>query len=819
MSTVTLSLRLRPIRFAFLVRPDDAKRTLEIFCINTCLWGGKYNPIIPFFKRRPSWWERKGSGHENAKQIINGYLDFFEPDFLVEAEEGLAEGFGFDPERVLKLTDLLDYDGKHDRGKYGFDVHDLYDDLYKKIFQFERRHNYRVVHVKAKSTAFQNFVACVFGDFPSKAGLQSFERHYQEAFDPEGITLNADALSHFSESRSISALRLGHVKLKVEYHWQEDPTLFILDAHEPKDLIDFWNLRAIQHNIIPVPVQWLEQLSPFCKQFKLANYRPLPGNPNGVMIRPITMFSRSISEDDIEELHKRYLRVAKVDANVLQTWYPPIWRKLSEHGVRPMRPTLEADSRKTDIPIDEENSEVRFATLFPEFYSEFNRGYSWANGYRWANVVRLKSWSSTDLIATVFPCNYKKPLVPKFGSIRDWILPTTEGFVIFPQHKDIDENWKLTDGTTALNSWFKENGIKAIPSDAGRATQQIIQTLGGFWALSSLAHKGIVELLNAMSRKSGTRSAHVKEFRQKIYQAVEGQFFRERRQEASFQNLVERKAVELGLELKCPKCGSWSWYSVNMLAYTLTCDLCLKEFDFPVASPTDGNRAKWAYRLIGPFALPDYARGGYAAVLSIRFFALSLDGMMDSSITWSSGQELTLAQGEKSEADFVLWSQRQAVLGNDHPTEVVFGEAKSFGKDAFKADDVTKMKRLAESFPGCIIVFATLKEVEDLSPGEIGCIKKLAHWGREYDKERRQPRAQVIMLTGTELFATDRLRMTWRNKGGKHKDLIESGWARTDNLRTLADLTQQLYLAMPSYGTWLEEKWKKRSKRLKKKPS
>ena len=38
MSNVSVSLRLRPIRFAFLVRPDDAKRTLEIFRFNTCLW-------------------------------------------------------------------------------------------------------------------------------------------------------------------------------------------------------------------------------------------------------------------------------------------------------------------------------------------------------------------------------------------------------------------------------------------------------------------------------------------------------------------------------------------------------------------------------------------------------------------------------------------------------------------------------------------------------------------------------------------------------------------------------------------------------------
>jgi len=37
MSNVSVDLRLRPIRFAFLIRPDDQKHVLKAFCINTCL--------------------------------------------------------------------------------------------------------------------------------------------------------------------------------------------------------------------------------------------------------------------------------------------------------------------------------------------------------------------------------------------------------------------------------------------------------------------------------------------------------------------------------------------------------------------------------------------------------------------------------------------------------------------------------------------------------------------------------------------------------------------------------------------------------------
>jgi hypothetical protein len=47
---------------------------------------------------------------------------------------------------------------------------------------------------------------------------------------------------------------------------------------------------------------------------------------------------------------------------------------------------------------------------------------------------------------------------------------------------------------------------------------------------------------------------------------------------------------------------------------------------------------------------------------------------------------------------------------------------------------------------------------------------------------------------------------SWRKKGGKHAQLGEAvrGWTNSYGLRVIADLTQQLYLSMPSYATWLQ---------------
>ena len=79
-------------------------------------------------------------------------------------------------------------------------------------------------------------------------------------------------------------------------------------------------------------------------------------------------------------------------------------------------------------------------------------------------------------------------------------------------------------------------------------------------------------------------------------------------------------------------------------------------------------------------------------------------------MAWSSGQELTLPIGEKIEVDFMLWYQREETLAINYPTEIVFGEAKSFGKEVFTPEDVNKMKMLAQAFPGSTLVFATMKD-------------------------------------------------------------------------------------------------------------
>jgi hypothetical protein len=78
-------------------------------------------------------------------------------------------------------------------------------------------------------------------------------------------------------------------------------------------------------------------------------------------------------------------------------------------------------------------------------------------------------------------------------------------------------------------------------------------------------------------------------------------------------------------------------------------------------------------------------------------------------------------------------------------------------------------------------------------------ILQLAMQGRAR-LENGHPRSPVIVLTGAELFASWHLGHAWKDKGGQHARFTELPAVHLENLWTLAELTQQLYLGLP--GLW-----------------
>jgi hypothetical protein len=305
--TITAERRLRPIRLGFLVRPDDEANLRRVFQMNTVLWGGSYNAIIPAIRRLPR--ALKDRTDRTARQYMSGYLDAFLPDYLVPMEADLAELVDFPPERTIRPTDVLD-PGADEPVGYGLGVSSVYAALFEREFKFVRRNPAEVLLPRVSDPKLSLLGAACFGEFPVGPGLSVFEEHYKEAFSPAELKVTAANL--------YDALRPGVANPQsiatAEIHgttrgWRDTLTLFYMDGGSALDVLDFWNLRALGWPVLPVPRQWAEDLRAACEGLIAETYRPLRGNPD-LMLHATVQASRSVDREEVETFVRSLARPA-----------------------------------------------------------------------------------------------------------------------------------------------------------------------------------------------------------------------------------------------------------------------------------------------------------------------------------------------------------------------------------------------------------------------------------------------------------------------------------------------------------------------------
>lgn len=816
MTSLSAQVRLRPTRIGFLVDPTDFAAVRQSMNVCTCLWGGVYNPIIPVCSAIPEQWSAAPLPTPNGEALAKGYIRFFEPDVFVEARPGLSANLGIGAvdlelghKRVLPLSAMLEEPSdRRDNPPAGLSVFGLYRSLYDQEFKFVARHDHRVARCKATNTADAAFVDAAYGDFPKTGMLAPLSNSYEEAFEPKSVKATAKTWQKALTDGYRFPLSIGrHGIERAPSGGLGEPILFIADPSSALDLIDLWNIRLFRPNVIAVNARWFIESSKFIGDFIKRNHRPLPGNTHGVMISTTMEFGRSIGDARAKAMvEEAGLASLPSGSWSFKLWYDPIWGESTDDFVwRPQRAFLSAGSEDLDLTVSESDRErsVRFRGLAPDFASSYHNSSS-----AWVNVLQFRSYGSHSDLALSLPTDYD-PGRTHHLRIGGVILPSREGLVL-PQHfKAHGEYLRLLTGREAMTDWLKQHGLGAAISKAGRVTEQVLGALDGLRGIRLLADRETIQLLDRMAKSVRKYSdGTVEEYQDRTAAATVWSALVAKRSKdlwsrnISLDQYVERHVLKLGLGVQCIHCANVNWYSISELGEIVVCDRCRKTYPFPQGSIGFSN-SPWKFRVVGPFSVPDYAGGAYATALTLRIFAETLSGM-GASVVYAPGLDLTPTQGSPIEVDFALWYRRESLGHDEGETVTVFGETKSFGLKCFHAEDVVRMRQIAESFPGAFLVFAAMKD--QLHDEEKAAIAGLASWGRE-PLDGGRPRAPVIVLTGVELFSPWRVDDTWKGLDGLRKKLADAGHVRLDNLWALADATQQIYLGLPSRSEELRRKW------------
>ena len=160
----TVDIKLRPLRFAFLVDPGNAQQAREAIRLASTLWGGTYCPIVPLYKRMPKTW-RDSIKVPPATSVVLGNIDAFDPDVLVQLSAQMPAYLTDTKRRIITPQDVwrtLD-DRVAWSPQWGIGVFELFDAMFKEFFKYKSKYPPRMLLPKlpAKMTFFW---ASVFGE-------------------------------------------------------------------------------------------------------------------------------------------------------------------------------------------------------------------------------------------------------------------------------------------------------------------------------------------------------------------------------------------------------------------------------------------------------------------------------------------------------------------------------------------------------------------------------------------------------------------------------------------------------------------------------
>jgi hypothetical protein len=333
MTKITANIRLRPTRIGFLVRPSDLASVRKIMRVCASLWGGLYNPIIPVFRTPPKEWKTEPYFRIRGYGVAKGYINFFEPDVFVEAEPGLAKHVGLNSllkkvsykEEIVALKDFLISQYHRDwlEPNFGLNILEVLQHEYETVQRFQLKHKESAVLVSPNTH--NGLVEALYGVYPTAKDIQYLVKAYKDVCEPRLLTGNLETWKEVYFKGFHTPLRITEHELETRNFGYRDLLIFVFDPQKPTDLIDLWNLRLETNKILPVPIEYFSPLSEQLAKIIRKEYRPVKGNPNGVIHYTTMEFARSIDESTVDELVKSLDKDWPKGAFSIKKWRNRIW--------------------------------------------------------------------------------------------------------------------------------------------------------------------------------------------------------------------------------------------------------------------------------------------------------------------------------------------------------------------------------------------------------------------------------------------------------------------------------------------------------------
>ena len=336
---------------------------------------------------------------------------------------------------------------------------------------------------------------------------------------------------------------------------------------------------------------------------------------------------------------------------------------------------------------------------------------------------------------------------------------------------------------------FDMAGYEAELSNSGLITKQLITQLDGLYGGRVFKIHGVRRLLKTFGlNDSVKKNTALQVIGNKDPDRSEAKFsdhkdlYIEQRPDGVgltpghvFGYMVEKGLFRIGSDMTCPSCKLKSWVPLDSLKHKVVCDLCGHEHDVTRVL-TDTN--EWHYRRSGILGTEKNAQGAIPVLLTLQFLDEKFHGGLRDSM-YSPSLNLIPKKGIEGvncETDFV-W-----IIPRSYPQKTVIILAECKDQGPIDSDDVSKLKRIADSLPRKRFkTFVALSQIEPFTDDEIKLAKTLN------DKNRRR----AIMLSYEELESN---MMSEERKDTSGREL------RWHSPEDMADSSVQLYFRVKGDG-------------------
>ena len=684
----------------------------------------------------------------SAKDLFSEYLNTFDPDYVVPLGSVNEPPFDVGDRRVLSKPQVLGERGESEFPTYGIGIFNLLDHFVKNELEYNRRTPLQII--LPEPYKFDHlFFGAVIGSLPERT--VSVLRHYwTDILGAKWEHIDGKSYAKLLVQNSLYPHNLSSHYIKdlgISRSFNES-YVFVLDPKHLSDLIDFWNLRAAGCHVLPLTVDIARDPASveIVQKFVEAQLDQCDINRQQKISTKI-MGSRHVSKQHLDRLKDTLDVSISIPGNNMdiqvEAAHLPIWNSAKHLFFLDSLGKLVADIR--DVDISDQDVDLRFKTLDPPFTPRVRIHFKPS----FANVIDLRLYGRSKFLAEVIP-EAGRDLVRALGGAtnRDYEWRCSPSGITL---LSIGEPWpirlEIPDAETVFVGWLQQQGWSVNVSPPGRIAMQIFQALGGSRGMHILTNRGILDLLEYMSKKKWLKKKDLfSRLSQVLNQSQDSLDIGD-----MVEKLVSHGVIKLGVDVQCPVCIQHSWYSVTELSYTLHCAKCSSDFTIPSHSP---DRLVWSYRSSGPFSLAGYAIGSYTVLLTHNLFSSNL---------YASTTALMSANMKRGkvniETDLALLV-RERIPGRS-PVWLVFVECKSYGR--FEQQDLDRMSQIGSYFPSSILVFSTLRT--EFSTNEKGLLRRLVRHHRKHSGQRSEVNP-IMVLTALELCSNQDPLDSWRSAGG-----------------------------------------------------